>query len=280
MSWSNPAGPGRVERVVEQRRDAVGQQLLRPAETQRAAGGENQARDLVPRHRRILVVRPAPVQRPRRGDYDRPVAPGDVQSAFAQAAGEDGIPLERGSFDWLCEQGHVGLERVAKARRDPALVAPVIAAIAVLAAIYARLRGDRLGAPRVAREPPAARRPRARADGNRDPGRRAGALHLVPAHRARAVSRRRRAGIRPRGAQASSAASGARERRPRRAACRRRASASAACSASGPTTMRCSTSRPRRWATRRSCGSRRSTATAPPRTARQRAALLRAQLRR
>ena len=65
-----------------------------------------------------------------------------VQSAFAHAAAEDGIVLESGSFDWLCEQGHVGLERVAKARRDPALVAPVTAAVEQLAAIYARLKGD------------------------------------------------------------------------------------------------------------------------------------------
>jgi hypothetical protein len=50
--------------------------------------------------------------------------------------------LEERSFDWLCEQGHVGLERVAKARRDPAIVAPVKAAVEVLAAIFARLRGD------------------------------------------------------------------------------------------------------------------------------------------
>ncbi|MDP9286362.1 MAG: hypothetical protein M3P41_15605, partial [Actinomycetota bacterium] len=42
----------------------------------------------------------------------------------------------------LCEQGHVGLERVAKARRDPALVAPVTAALQTLGAIYARLNGD------------------------------------------------------------------------------------------------------------------------------------------
>jgi len=70
------------------------------------------------------------------------VAPGDVQSAFAQAAAEDGIVLGSRSFDWLCEQGHVGLERVAKARRDPALVAPVRAALEQLAAIYARLGGD------------------------------------------------------------------------------------------------------------------------------------------
>jgi hypothetical protein len=70
------------------------------------------------------------------------VAPGEVQSAFAHAAAEDGIVLGSQAFDWLCEQGHVGLERVAKARRDPALVAPVKAAVQPLAAIYARLNGD------------------------------------------------------------------------------------------------------------------------------------------
>jgi hypothetical protein len=65
-----------------------------------------------------------------------------TRAAFAQAAAQDGIALESQSFDWLCEQGHIGLERVAKARRDPALVAPVTAALPVLAAIYARLKGD------------------------------------------------------------------------------------------------------------------------------------------
>jgi len=65
-----------------------------------------------------------------------------VHAAFAQAAAEDGIVLESGSFTWLCEQGHVGLERVAKAQRDPALVAPVTAALEQLAAIYAHLNGD------------------------------------------------------------------------------------------------------------------------------------------
>lgn len=70
------------------------------------------------------------------------MAPDDVPLAFAQAAAEDGIVLASGSFDWLCEQGHVGLERVAKARRDPALAAPVTEAVALLGAIYARLKGD------------------------------------------------------------------------------------------------------------------------------------------
>ena len=70
------------------------------------------------------------------------MAPGDVQSAFARAAAQDGIVLAGRTFDWLCEQGHVGLERVAKARRDPALVGPVKAALGPLAAIHARLNGD------------------------------------------------------------------------------------------------------------------------------------------
>jgi hypothetical protein len=68
--------------------------------------------------------------------------PGDVQAAFAEAAAEDGIVLGSRSFDWLCEQGHVGLERVAKARRDPALAGPVTAAVEQLVAIFTRLKGD------------------------------------------------------------------------------------------------------------------------------------------
>jgi hypothetical protein len=79
------------------------------------------------------------------------VAAGDVQSAFGRAAAEDGIALGGETFDWLCEQGHVGLERVAKARRDPALVAPVTAALEVLGQIYARLKGD-VSVLRAARE--------------------------------------------------------------------------------------------------------------------------------
>jgi hypothetical protein len=70
------------------------------------------------------------------------VAPGDVHVAFAQAAAEDGIQLGSRSFDWLCEQGHVGFERVAKQRRDPALEQPVTAALTLLGVIYARLKGD------------------------------------------------------------------------------------------------------------------------------------------
>jgi hypothetical protein len=50
--------------------------------------------------------------------------------------------LQAASFDWYCEQGHVGLERVAMARGDPALREPVTAAVERLRAIYARLKGD------------------------------------------------------------------------------------------------------------------------------------------
>ncbi len=70
------------------------------------------------------------------------MATADTRAAFARAAAGDGVVLERATFDWLCEQGHVGLERVAKARRDPAIVAPVVAALHVLERICARLRGD------------------------------------------------------------------------------------------------------------------------------------------
>jgi hypothetical protein len=70
------------------------------------------------------------------------MTPGDAVSAFAQAGADDGVALGTRSFDWLCEQGHVGLERVAKSRRDPALVEPVKAAVERLDAIYARLEGD------------------------------------------------------------------------------------------------------------------------------------------
>lgn len=70
------------------------------------------------------------------------MAPDDLTAAFVQAADGDGIALELRQFVWLNEQGHVGLELVAKARRDPALAVPVTAALEVLAAIFKRLRGD------------------------------------------------------------------------------------------------------------------------------------------
>jgi hypothetical protein len=67
----------------------------------------------------------------------------DASPAFAEAAAADGIVLGQRSFDWLSEQGHIGLERVAMERRDPALRVPVTTAVAALSAIYASFKGDR-----------------------------------------------------------------------------------------------------------------------------------------
>jgi hypothetical protein len=79
------------------------------------------------------------------------VALDDTRAAFAEAAAQDGIVLRHQSFAWLCEQGHIGLERIAKARRDPGLVTPVKAALELLGTIYARLGGD-LSVLRASRE--------------------------------------------------------------------------------------------------------------------------------
>ena len=181
----------------------------------------------------------------------RPVALDETRAAFAQAAAQDGIALERQPFDWLCEQGHIGLERVAKAPRDPALVAPVRAALEVLAAIYARLKGD-VSVLRASRENlllpvDLVHAPSGTVIEVDGPPHFTSSRLLV----ARPLPRRGRRRIRPR-------------RPPRalprvvrdaptrcRAACPPRASASAACSGSGPTTTRCATSRRRRWAIRR-----------------------------
>jgi hypothetical protein len=90
-----------------------------------------------------MLARPARQPAPPGTGTSIPGVPaGDLQRAFARASADDGILLGPTTFDWLTEQGHVGLERVAKARRDPALVAPVTSALAALAAIHAALRGD------------------------------------------------------------------------------------------------------------------------------------------
>jgi hypothetical protein len=71
-----------------------------------------------------------------------PRAVADATPGFAKAAAADGIDFTYESFDWLCEQGHVGFLAVAQARRDPSLREPVTAAVAVLEQIYADMRGD------------------------------------------------------------------------------------------------------------------------------------------
>jgi hypothetical protein len=67
----------------------------------------------------------------------------DAAPAFAEAAAQDGIELvHQPTFDWLTEAGHLGFERAAMNRRDPALKDPVTAAATVIKAIYERLGGD------------------------------------------------------------------------------------------------------------------------------------------
>lgn len=66
----------------------------------------------------------------------------DASPGFAEAAAADGIVFEHRSFNWLSEQGHLGLLRIAQERRDPTLKEPVTAAVEALAAIYGHLRGD------------------------------------------------------------------------------------------------------------------------------------------
>ena len=67
----------------------------------------------------------------------------DAAPAFAEAAARDGIELvSQPTFDWLTEAGHLGFERAAMNRRDPALRDPVTAAVPVISAIYERLGGD------------------------------------------------------------------------------------------------------------------------------------------
>ncbi len=69
--------------------------------------------------------------------------PADAHVAFAQAAAEEGIELLEGQeFGWLCEQGHVGLERVAEESGDPALAARASAVAAILESLFVRLGGD------------------------------------------------------------------------------------------------------------------------------------------
>jgi hypothetical protein len=67
---------------------------------------------------------------------------GECQDEFGEAAAADGVRLTSQSFDWLCEQGHVGLLRKALASGDSALLKRAEAAAEVLATIFLRLGGD------------------------------------------------------------------------------------------------------------------------------------------
>ena len=139
---------------------------------------------------------------------------------------------------------------MAKARRDPAIVAPVIAALEVLAAIYARLKGD-VSVLHAAREnlflpvdlvhPPTGTV--IAVDGREHfTSFRLTALELYPADAALGFDREEHRGLcRSLAVETDGLSRGL----------ARRVSVSAAWRASAPTTTRFPTSRSRRWATRR-----------------------------
>ena len=179
------------------------------------------------------------------------MAPGDVQSAFAAAAAQDGIVLQSAVVRLALRAGP---RRPRACGQGPARPGHRRAGHRGARAARGDLRaaaGRRLGPARRAREPPAARRARARADRDRDRGRRGRALHLVPADGARPLPARCRRRVRPRPSTARCAASGARGPTASTAGWPPRASGSAGASASAPTTTRCATSPRRPWVIRR-----------------------------
>ena len=138
------------------------------------------------------------------------VAPGDVQSAFAQAARRR---RDRARQLVVRLAVRAGACRARAGGEGAARSGARRAGDGGARAARGDLRppeGRRLGPARIAREPAAAGRAVPRADGDGDRGRRAGSLHLVPPRRARALPRRRRARLSTSTSTRSCAAPGAR----------------------------------------------------------------------
>lgn len=83
-------------------------------------------------------------RRPVRGRRcDNPTMPvGKCQNAFGLAAARDGLRITKGvRFPWLCEQGHLGLQRIGEV--DPAVdLARLEVVVHALQAIFDELGGD------------------------------------------------------------------------------------------------------------------------------------------
>ena len=174
-----------------------------------------------------------------RAGYDPPVAADDTQAAFAEAAAADGIVLERVVRLAL----RAGARRARAGGEGAARPGAGRAGEGGARGAGGDLRpppGRRLRPARRAREPPAPGRPGARTVGDRGRGRRPGALHLVPAARARALpGRRAPVGFDLAEYEELCRSWRADERRARPRPRRPRGSASAASSGSAPTTTRC-----------------------------------------
>jgi hypothetical protein len=70
------------------------------------------------------------------------MADGPCELAFAQAAEKDGIVLAEPWLDWLCEQGHLGLDRIVEETEDDEMIERAARPVEVLAEIYSNLGGD------------------------------------------------------------------------------------------------------------------------------------------
>jgi hypothetical protein len=70
------------------------------------------------------------------------MADGPCELAFAQEAEKDGIVLAEPWLDWLCEQGHLGLDRIVEETEDEDMIGRAVRPVAALAEIYSDLGGD------------------------------------------------------------------------------------------------------------------------------------------
>jgi hypothetical protein len=70
------------------------------------------------------------------------MADAPCELAFAQEAEKDGIVLVEPQFNWLCEQGHLGLDRIADESEDDEIIERAVRPVEVLAEIYSDLGGD------------------------------------------------------------------------------------------------------------------------------------------
>jgi len=70
------------------------------------------------------------------------MADGPCELAFADAAEKDGVVLAEPWLDWLCEQGHLGIGRIADESEDDAFIERVEAPVELLGEIYHELGGD------------------------------------------------------------------------------------------------------------------------------------------
>jgi hypothetical protein len=70
------------------------------------------------------------------------MADAPCELAFAREAEKDGIALAEPWFNWLCEQGHLGLDRIADESEDDEVIERAIRPVEALGEIYAELGGD------------------------------------------------------------------------------------------------------------------------------------------